>query len=47
MLFDLITTAKVHIILITPNKNLLFFEKFICFVAFFCKKFAATIKKFR
>lgn len=38
MLFDLISTAKVHIILVIPNKNLLLFEKFICFVAFFCKK---------
>ena len=47
MLFDLISDAKVHIILITPNKNLLLFEKFICFVAFFCKKFALTIWKFR
>ena len=44
MLFELITAAKIHIILITPNKNLLLFEKFVCFVAFFCKKFATTNK---
>lgn len=37
MLFDLISDAKVYIILIIPNKNLLFFEKFIFLMAFFAK----------